>query len=110
MFLGKPLGSHLVICWMIQWPVQTNTSGSHSVVASISRLFFLWFPMSCTVSVVGIAVHFLGILTVYVGFWNLVFFFWSSVFLSLNLVLFRENRVATVLLPSVFALDLVFMH
>jgi len=31
--------------------------------------------MSCTVSVVGIAVHFLGILTVYVGFWNLVFFF-----------------------------------
>jgi len=40
-------------------------------------------------SMVGTAMHFH---CVYVGFWNLVFFCESSVFLSLNLVLFRNNR------------------
>jgi len=39
--------------------VQANTS-----VVAISRFLGLWFTMSCTVSMVGIATHVLGIFTV----------------------------------------------
>jgi len=39
--------------------MQTNTS-----VDAISRFLCLWFPMSCTMSVIGIATYFLGIFTV----------------------------------------------
>jgi len=39
--------------------VQTNTG-----VAAISRFLSLWFPRVCTMSMVGIATHFLDIFAV----------------------------------------------
>jgi len=40
--------------------IQTSTG-----VAVISRFLCLWFPMSSTMFMVGIATHFLGIFTVF---------------------------------------------
>jgi len=34
------------------------------IVATISRFLFLLFPISCAMSMVGIATHFLGIFSV----------------------------------------------
>jgi len=45
--------------FLIATPIPTNTS-----VAAISRFLCLWFTMSCTMCMVGIATHFLGIFTV----------------------------------------------
>jgi len=60
-------------------------------------------------SMVVIATHFLGIFTVCkFAFVILVSFCESSVFLSRNLVLFRNNRVAT--LVETFHLDIYVGH